>query len=224
MIFFFADNHYNAHPGKNIFESLPEDLKKETAFFEDDFSVLEDGSWEKKCSLLILHLIGGTCGLPHPGSEAEKAVRKYCESGRPLLLLHGSSAAFWQWQWWRTITGLRWVRPKDPDNVERSVHPTGACSLKLCKCRHELAGQLVPFDLEEDEVYTELEQTSPALFLMMGSVNDASFPQCSESYTPWGGKVINFIPGHKEVCVKTPGLIKNVETLIRYLMNPSPQR
>ena len=223
MIFFFADNHYNTHPGKNIFESLPEDLRQKTMFFEDDFTCLENGSWEKECSLLILHLIGGTCSLPHPGANAEKAVRQYCESGRPLLLLHGSSAAFWQWPWWRTITGLRWVRPNDPDNVERSVHPQGQCSVTVCKCRHELAGKLVPFDLEEDEVYTALEQTSPALFLMMGTVNGESFPQCSESYTPWGGKVINFIPGHKERCVKNPALLNNVETIIRYLMNSSEQ-
>ena len=60
---------------------------------------------------------------------------------------------------------------------------------------------------------------SPALFLMMGTVNGQSFPQCCESYTPWGGKVINFIPGHKENCVKTPALTDNVEILIRYLTN-----
>ena len=217
MIFFFADNHYNTHPGKNIFQALPEDLKKEIVFAEDDLTLLEEGSWEKECDLLILHLIGGTCALPHAGSGAESAVKKYCERGGDLLLLHGSSAAFWQWPWWRTITGLRWVRPNDPDNVERSVHPTGACSLSVCKCRHELAEKLIPFDLPEDEVYTALEQTSPAMFLMEGSVNGEKYPQCSESFTPWGGRVINFIPGHKEICATAPALVANVAILIRYL-------
>ena len=27
MIYFFADNHYDSHPGKNIFENLPGELK-----------------------------------------------------------------------------------------------------------------------------------------------------------------------------------------------------
>ena len=217
MICFFADNHYNSHAGRNIFQHLPEDLKKATLFCEDDFTHLEEGSWEKNCDLLVLHLIGGTCSLPHPGAGAEKAVRAYCERGGNMLLLHGSSAAFWQWPWWRTVTGLRWVRPNDPDGVEKSVHPTGACSLRLCKSRHPLIEKLRPFDLPEDEVYTELEQTSPVLFLMEGIINGERYPQCCESTTPWGGKVINFIPGHKEICVNTPALSENVEILLRYL-------
>ncbi|MBE6385700.1 MAG: ThuA domain-containing protein [Lentisphaerae bacterium] len=219
MIYFFADNHFNTHAGKNIFHALTPALQERVRFFEDDFTLLEEGAWADNCDLLILHLIGNTCGLPHPGSGAEKAVKKYCQQGGNLLLLHGSSAAFWQWEWWRHITGVRWVRPKDPDGVEPSVHPHGECSLTVCKCRHELANKLRPFELPEDEVYTALEQTSPALFLMMGTVNGQSFPQCCESYTPWGGKVINFIPGHKENCVKTPALTDNVEILIRYLTN-----
>ena len=219
MIYFFADNHYNSHAGKNIFGSFPGDLKKRTVFSEDDFTLLEKGSWEKDCDLLILHMIGGTCSLPFPAGDAESSVKRYCARGGALLLLHGSSAAFWPWEWWRKITGLRWVRPNDPDQVEKSVHPSGPCAVTLCKCRHELCEKLIPFDLPEDEVYTSLEQTSPAMFLMEGIINGRSFPQCSESCTPWGGKVINFIPGHKEICVKNPALLKNVEILVRYLTN-----
>ena len=57
----------------------------------------------------------------------------------------------------------------------------------------------------------------PAMFLMEGSVNGEKYPQCSESFTPWGGRVINFIPGHKEICATAPALIANVAILIRYL-------
>ena len=217
MIYFFADNHFNTHAGKNIFQSFPDELKARTVFSEDDFTLLEKGTWEKDCELLILHMIGGTCSLPFPAGNAEESVKRYCSRGGALLLLHGSSAAFWPWEWWRRITGLRWVRPTDPDQVEKSVHPSGTCSVRLCKCRHELSKELIPFDLPEDEVYTALEQTSPAMFLMEGIINGQSFPQCSESLTPWGGKVINFIPGHKEICVKNPALLKNVAILVRYL-------
>lgn len=219
MIFFFADNHYQTHAGRNIFERLSAEIRKEINFFEDDFSVLESGSWEPECDLLVLHMIGGSCSLPYPGGETESAVKRYCQRGGNLLLLHGSSAAFWQWEWWRKITGVRWVRPNDPDKVEPSIHPYGECAVKVCKCRHELSAQLQAFELPEDEVYTSLEQTSPAMFLMVGILNGESFPQCCESFTPWGGKVINFIPGHKEICVQNPALIANVELLIRYLTN-----
>ena len=218
MIFFFADNHYSTHPGKNIFQALSPELKEKITFYEDDVTSLEEGSWEKNCSLLTLHMIGGTCSLPHPGKGAEEAVKRYCERGGNLLLLHGSSAAFWQWNWWRKITGLRWVRPNDPDLVEKSVHPHGPCSLKVCKCRHPLAAKLIPFELPEDEVYTSLEQTTPVMFLMEGILDGQSTPQCCESVTPWGGKVINFIPGHKAECVNSPALIGNVEILIEYLL------
>ena len=39
----------------------------------------------------------------------------------PLLLLHGSSAAFWHWDWWRRIVGYRWVRGNDPDGIPASA-------------------------------------------------------------------------------------------------------
>ena len=218
MIYFFADDHYNSHAGKNIFQHLSGDLKERTVFFENDFTFLEEGSWEKRCELLVLHLIGGTCSLPHPGPGAEKAVKSYCDRGGNLLLLHGSSAAFWQWEWWRSITGVRWVRPNDPDGVERSTHPHGPCTVKVCKCRHELTEKLTSFDLPEDEVYTGLEQTQPALFLMTTLIEGESFPQCTLSFTSQGGKVINFIPGHKEECAAHPVLCQNIDVLMRYLL------
>lgn len=218
MIFFFSDNHYNTHAGKNIFQNLPCDLKEKVRFFEDDFTVLEEGSWEKECDLLILHLIGGTCSLPHPGSGAEGAVKRYCERKGNMLLLHGSSAAFWQWQWWREITGVRWVRPNDPDGVERSTHPKAPCHVEVCKCRHPLCRELENFDLPEDEIYIDLEQTSPVSCLMTCDVNGKTYPQCTSSFTPWGGEVINFIPGHKEECVSNATLNADIARAVRYLL------
>ena len=150
MIFFFADDHYRTRAGAGIFANLPGDLRNQSVFRENDFSLLESGAWECGCELLVLHLIGGTCSRPHPGAGAEAAVKRYCARKGPMLLLHGSSAAFWQWPWWRRITGMRWVRPNDPDGVERSVHPAAPCRVRPCKCRHPLAAKLVPFELPED--------------------------------------------------------------------------
>ena len=43
MIYFFADDHYQSFPGRNIFENLPERLKKRITFSENDWAILETG-------------------------------------------------------------------------------------------------------------------------------------------------------------------------------------
>ncbi|MEI3005043.1 MAG: hypothetical protein V8T87_10560 [Victivallales bacterium] len=97
MIYFFADNHYGVHPGKVIYEHLPVELKGKISFFNDEWEPLEHSDWNRDCELLILNMIGATCDQPHPGADAEKRVRSYLERGGDVLLLHGSSAAFWMW-------------------------------------------------------------------------------------------------------------------------------
>lgn len=221
MIYFFADNHYGVHPGKVIFEHLPEELRSRIKFFEDDWQVLESGEWAEDCELLILNMIGGTCKIPHPGDGAEGAVRKYLEKGGNALLLHGSSAAFWQWDWWRQIVGLRWVRPNDPDNVPSSTHPKRPYSIRRCKSRHPLTAQLQELDLPHDEIYTELEQVSPAVFLMDTAIEEGVFPQCLENATPWGGKFCHFIPGHSPEVTADAGVISNITILAKYLLEAS---
>ena len=107
MIYFFADNHYGVHPGKVIYEHLPVELKEKITFFNDEWEPLEHSDWNRDCELLILNMIGATCDQPHPGADAEKRVRSYLERGGDVLLLHGSSAAFWMWDWWRPLVGER---------------------------------------------------------------------------------------------------------------------
>lgn len=218
MIWFFADNHYGTHAGRNIYEKLPDDLKRKTFFQENDWSLLENGCWEKECELLVLHLIGTTCGLPHPGAGAEKAVRRYVERGGDILLLHGSSAAFWAWDWWRKIVGLRWVRSNDPDGVPASTHPTFACKvIPVEKPDHPLEGKLRPFELGADEVYIHLQPVSPVRILMTVASEGETFPQACETVTPYGGRIFSFIPGHKPESVAAPGLLENVVTILKYL-------
>ena len=94
MILFASDNHYEARPGASIYERIRNDYDIE--FFEDDWSCFKQENLNS-CKLLILNMIGDTCDLPHPGSDAEAAIKSYVESGKPILLLHGSSAAFWKW-------------------------------------------------------------------------------------------------------------------------------
>ena len=218
MIYFFADDHYNVHPGKVIFEHLPDDRKSGIRFFENDWTVLESASWLNDCELLILNLIGPTCNLPHPGPGAEKAVRQWCEKGGNILMLHGSSAAFWQWEWWRNIVGFRWVRPNDPDGVEHSTHPNKPYRLTVSKTRHVLTKSLEEIELPADEIYINMEQVCPAMILMETHIEEGTFPQCTEAVSPWGGKLVNFIPGHAPEVTSNPKLIRNVETIIDYLL------
>lgn len=218
MIYFFADDHYDAFPGRNIYENLPEEWKKKIVFQENDWTGLQSGSWVDDCDLLILHLIGATCNLPHPDSNGEKAVKAWCERGGNILLLHGASAAFWQWEWWRKLPGCRWVRPNDPDGVAPSTHPTAPYKVTLTKARHPLSSLLAEMDLPKDEIYTELENVNYCIYLMETIVNGKSFVQCCETLTPWGGKMVNFTPGHNKEVTGSPVYIRNIITLMEYLL------
>ena len=219
MNYFFADDHYGAHSGRCLFELLPEDFRAETVFTENDWTLLESGDWGKDCDLLVLHMIAGTCGQPMPGAGAEKAVRAYCERGGGLLLLHGSSAAFWHWDWWRGMVGFRWVRPDDPDGAAPSSHPVVPCTVEVAKTRHPLASRLRRFELPADEVYIDLEQVSPVTVLMETTVNGHTYPQAYLSETLWGGRIAAFLPGHRPECTRNRDLIANVTELVQWLKN-----
>mgnify|MGYP003927091823 CR=1 FL=1 len=214
MILFVADSHYGKNPGSKIHECLQSTY--EIRFAEDDWSVFTDENLAH-AELLILNMIGDTCGIPHPNTRAEKAVKAYVESGKPLLLLHGSSSAFWQWDWWRKIVGFRWVRGNDPDGQIPSTHPTRPYKVTVSKTNHPLAKQLKDLDLPADEIYINLEQTCPAFTLMETHTDEGTFPQCHESIAPSGSKILTFIPGHDTCVTQHPEVITTIKTLIDYL-------
>jgi hypothetical protein len=216
MITFLADDHYQAHPGAVLCEALRGRFP--ISFAENDLSPLEAADFAQACELLILNVIGATCGQPAPSAAAERAVRAYVEAGKPLLLLHGSSAAFWEWDWWRTLVGLRWVRSGDPDGGEPSTHPGRPYRVDVSKCRHPLCRAMRPMDLGEDEIYTRLEQVAPVTVLMETTTLEGTFAQCWENATPWNGRVIGFLPGHRKEIVQNPALVENVARLIEALL------
>ena len=74
-------------------------------------------------------------------------------------------------------------------------------------------------DLGEDEIYTRLEQTAPATILMETTIEEGTFPQCWENTTPWGGRVIGFLPGHRKETFLNAQLVSNVALLISSLLN-----
>ena len=218
MIIFAADNHYDVHPGKNIYAGLKSNYK-DMVFSEDDWSVFVKNDLKNKCNLLVLNMIAGTCNIEPPNQEAESSVRAYCEKGGNILLIHGSSAVFWQWAWWRSIVGYRWVRGNDPDGVVPSTHPTRPYKVTVSKSRHPLCAKLAEMDLPEDEIYIGLEQVCPAITIMETKTDEGTFVQCYESITPWGGKIIGFIPGHKPEITGSEVYLNNIKVLIDYLQN-----
>ncbi len=216
MVIFAADNHYDARPGRTIYNGLKHACG-DIVFSEDDWSVFVKNDLENGCRLLVLHMIAGTCNVEPPGEEAEKAVKAYCEKGGNILLLHGSSAAFWHWGWWRRIVGFRWVRGNDPDGVAPSCHPVRPYKVSISKSRHPLCAKLAEVDLPEDEIYIGLEQVCPAITIMETKTDEGTFVQCYESITPWGGKIIGFIPGHKPEITGSEVYLNNIKVLIDYL-------
>jgi type 1 glutamine amidotransferase len=217
MIAFFADNHFNARPGYYIHQRLDTSLPIE--FHEDDLSALPHLLSSPDCRLLILNWISDTGDNPHPGTEIEQPLKAYLASGRPLLLLHGSSAAFAQWAWWREMVGLRWVRPNDPDGFPPSTHPVRPYSINITKTRHPLAAQLKAFELPTDEIYIHLEQTCPVSVLMETTTDEGTFPQAYLAKNQWDGTIASFIPGHKAASFDCPQLIDNIQLLIAYLLS-----
>lgn len=220
MILFVADNHYDTHAGKALFECL--EPHYDIDFHEDDWRCFRQPDLAGRCALLMLNLIGDTCDVPPPGPEEEKNVYAYVQAGRPLFLLHGASAAFWQSPWWRALVGFRWVRKGDPDGFAPSSHPVQPYCVEVAKSRHPLCRRLRMVDMPEDEIYTELEQTGPATILMETTIAAGTFPMSYETTTPWGGKIVAYIPGHAADVVRLEGNVANCRAIIDYLLAAKP--
>lgn len=216
MILFAADRHYDVHPGRVLYQAIQDTYAIE--FHEDDWSCFEQADLKDRYDLLMLNMIAGTCDVPPPGAAAEPHVRAYVEAGGNLLLLHGSSAAFWPWDWWRPLPGFRWVRGNDPDGIPASTHPKRPYQVKVAKTRHPLCDRLQEVDLPEDEIYIELEQTCPTLTLMQTTTVEGTFPQCYLCWTPFGGTIAGYLPGHRPDVVGDPRMVANVRILLDYLL------
>ena len=106
MIIFVADDHYESFPGRNTYEEIAADYP-DMKFIENDWSIFTSVDLAGDCDLLILNMIADTCNLPVPDEAAAEAVKKYCEAGKNLLLLHGGSSAFWPYAWFRELVGIR---------------------------------------------------------------------------------------------------------------------
>ena len=92
MIVFLADG---VHCRGLTAPAISKSLSLPHAYYAGTYEPLL--SLESTCDCLVLHLIADSLGFGHAGAEEEEAVRRYVKSGRPIVLLHASSAAFTQW-------------------------------------------------------------------------------------------------------------------------------
>ncbi|MBT3376108.1 MAG: hypothetical protein HN742_24700 [Lentisphaerae bacterium] len=216
MILFAADNHYGKHCGRVLNSQIKDRYSIE--FHEDDWSCFETGGLIETYDLIILNLIAGACDIPPPSEQGEANVKAYLEAGGSMLLLHGASAAFWSCDWWRAIVGHRWVRGNDPDGFDASTHPRRPYRLDVAKCRHPLCTKLTSIDLPEDEIYINLEQTASTTVLMTTTTDEGTFVQAYETFTPWGGRILAYIPGHEKEVVGNEVMVGNCTVLIDDLL------
>ena len=216
-ILFAADNHYGTHGGKVLYESLKDDFNID--FYEDDWKCFSHEYLTHKYDLIILNMISGTCDNHSPSLQDTKNILSYLQLSMPIFLLHGSSAAFWQWNWWREIVGFRWVREGDPDGVLPSSHPVCSYGLKKTKVRHPIQNELREINILKDELYTELEQTCQTITLLEAVTEKGTFPMCYETTTPWFGKIAGYIPGHDPDVIKMTDNIHNCKAIIKWLLN-----
>ena len=214
-ILFAADNHYATHGGRALHDVIASHYDIE--FHEDEWSCF-DRSLAGQYDLLILNMISGSCDVPMPGEDAEANVRGYVEAGGNLFLVHSGSASFWQWDWWRALVGFRWVRGEDPDGFPHSMHPVQPYHVAVAKTRHPLAAKLRAVDVPADELYTQLEQTCPAMTLLETTTEGGTYPMCYESITPSNGRLVGYLPGHAAEVARLPGNVANCRAIIDYLL------
>jgi hypothetical protein len=214
-ILFLADDHFGSLGGRRLKEALDDKF---------DFSFHENGDYVeylKKAdfsnhSALVTCAIGDTCGVPHAPAECEEAFREWLETGVPVVLLHGGSATFWKWSWWRRLVGLRWVRGNDPDGIEPSYHPVEPYPIKATQSSHPLAAKLTPFDAPKDEIYLKLEKTQPLEVLLETEFEGTRYPLAHASKSQFGNPVYGYLPGHHPEVVLHPANLANVEAIIRH--------
>lgn len=222
-ILFLADNHYGSLGGRNIHQALRDRFPFHFVEDSDYVDYLEAGDLERH-SALVTCAIGSTCDIPHASDKAGLALRKWLETGVPVVLLHGGSASFWKWDWWRRMVGLRWVRGQDPDGVEASFHPVEPYSLQATSSSHPLAQRLRSFDVPEDEIYLKLEQTLPLEVLLETEYDGVRYPMAYATTSTWNNPVFGYLPGHHSQAVLHPSNLANIEAILTFALGAGEDR
>lgn len=213
-LIFFADRHYDARCGQ-IQAELLDDLA-DIHFIEEDYGTLNT-CLERHAgdphAVLALNAITGTPGNLEPDPATEPLVKAHLEAGKDLWVLHGSSAAFWPWSWWRELMRLRWVRGEDPDGMPASCHPIVPFNLEPTDAGRTAIPGLSSCPVPEDELYINLEDKGDYEAWMTVEHDGRRWPQAYRYRSPWNGWICGWIPGHREEAIRSEGMTKTLRML-----------
>ena len=213
-VIYFSDRHYDAFPGRAQAELLKPLC--ELLYIEEDYSALLDALKRWPEATLAFNSIVGTPGNMLAPAEVEVPLHTHLARGAALWILHGGSAAFWPWAWWRQAMPLRWVRNADPDNLTPSTHPVVPFLITPTPYALEHLPGLTEVSLPADEIYIRLAAHQPFTTLLTTCHDGVVYPQAYESRTPWGGALHGFLPGHNSACLSNPDYIKTFTTLAKH--------
>ena len=139
--------------------------------------------------------------------------------GKPVILLHASSAAFTHWSWWRRIVGLRWVRVNDPDGKPKSRHLRHPYDIVATNnVPADLA--LRPLHISGDECYVDLQPEGPVEVLMQTQLPDQSWsPQVFFTRTAAKGLILSFLLSGHAVHYPSPipDYVANITACVRWV-------
>ncbi len=210
----FADRHYDAFPGRTQ-AALLRPLCDLT-YIEEDYPALITALEARPRAIFAVNAIAGTPGNLTLPPELESPLHARLAAGAPLWVLHGGSAAFWPWVWWRRLMPLRWVRNGDPDGVPASTHPVVPLRLTPTTFARERLPGLAEVALPTDENYIKLAEHYPFETWLTTSHEGVVYPQAYSAVTPWGGALHGFIPGHTPDALAHPDYAKTFTTLATY--------
>ncbi|MCH6255100.1 ThuA domain-containing protein [Puniceicoccaceae bacterium K14] len=213
-ILFLGDNHYKSFGSKALAQCLEDEL--DLTYVEDSYGQFLEEEDLSKFDVFMISAIGDTPGSPHASEKAGERLKERLKAGASLMLFHGGSAAFWRWEWWRKIVGLRWVRPNDPVGVAASTHPVVPYALECVASEHPLSEVLQRMDTPRDELYIELEQTTDIYPLMESSYDGKTYVMAYESQADWGGKILGYLPGHDVEVASHSITVANVKAMLEY--------
>lgn len=218
-VIYFADRHYDAFPGRAQAALLKPlcDL----VYIEEDYAALIDALRNWPDATLAFNSILGTPGNLTAPAGLEEPLRNHINRGAALWILHGGSAAFWPWSWWRQLMPLRWVRNADPDNPTPSIHPVVPFIITPTAYALEQLPALREVSLPTDEIYIRLAAQHPFDTLLSTCYDGVIYPQAYSARTPSGGALHGFLPGHKAECLTNADYISTFTTLAGYWLRPT---
>ena len=201
VIIFFADRHFGSFVGKVQAEILSEFSR--VVYIEEDYGLLVEALGEHPESILAVNAITATPGNETLPAEAEAPIKAHLERGNDLWVLHGASAAFWPWKWWRDLMKIRWVRNNDPDGAEPSWHPVEPYLLSVTEQGAVAVQSLENLKVPKDELYVALAEEPGAEVWMTASYDGHAWPQVYTFPSAWNSNVRGWIPGHDPEVMKT---------------------